>query len=152
MSPFDLAAAQPILGQPSRKKWMPSFGATAATFVSSSNWNVIASSAPDASTESLADYLPVMSPNKNDVVAITFSHRTNIECFDAFDDIDIESSGPMGTNGTSPPPSSFGIDKFYVPPLDRAGTGRMSELSLDSTVNSTGVEGSTLAEAAMIFQ
>lgn len=142
LSPFDLAAAQPILGQPSKKKWMSSLGhafrGATNSAISSSDVNAIMA----AESEQTMGGSPLDPFNGNEVVALTFSRPSNAESFDAFDDIDLaECGGVDASNGTGvKSPSSFGIDMPRVPPAD-FGTRRLSDLLVDRTVNSTQIAG-----------
>ncbi|KAG7344060.1 hypothetical protein IV203_022068 [Nitzschia inconspicua] len=108
-SPFDLAVAQPILGQPSKKKWMPSlgFGECSNKAVSSSDWNVDISTASGTSTTTEGGSQPRQSSNEDEVVTATFDDSCD-------GSIKVAVCGGMGAGKQQP--FSFGIDTPCVPP------------------------------------
>jgi hypothetical protein len=136
MSPFDLAASQPILGTPSKKKWIPSLGSVTLlsnVVISSSDLDVINDTGSERNI-SLGKTCLADSFIDTEIVNVTFSSLSNAESCFAVDKPDIEECGWRAvTSGTGvPPSSSFGIDVLHEPP---------NNVPFDYSVSSTELTG-----------
>jgi hypothetical protein len=145
VSPFDLAASHPTMGGPSKKK-LPSFSSVPDIVVSNTDMISFSSS----SGHRLKHPGPPSPSGVNEVITVTFSTPSNIDAFQAFDNMDVENPG--GGGGTSwiekggnifvaPSSLSFAdglrLDNFYRPPKLEGEPRRFSGLSMDGSTAGT---------------
>jgi hypothetical protein len=110
-SPFDLAAAYPMLDEPSKKKWIPG--------AENSPEHCLALSSNDFCTTNSSSGGPNMIPISQSGIVI-LSHLSGTKSsFDAFNDIDLEDGRlgnknyPIPTNNNNTIP--FNIDTICIP-------------------------------------
>jgi hypothetical protein len=124
MSPFDIAAAQPILGRPSKKKWIPSLGSVSrklsSRMISGSDMDVSNTSGSDRTIVTGCERFLANSSVEKEVVAVTFSNPCNVETIGGFHKNYLEGFGwgDVASVTSDPSLSPYGVDMVHVPPKD----------------------------------
>lgn len=135
-SPFDLAAAHPVLDEPSKKKWNPSTENSSEPYLMAfSNNNVSMIGGGGSGGTNMM--IPI---NKSGIVILSPPSPT-ASSFDAFNDIDLEdgrtscrNNNPVPTNNMTTIP--FNIDTICIPGdtiNNNTNTRRLSDISCDGS-------------------